>query len=126
MFEKKQPVIKAADLVAGFAAEKSGENIVIMDMSRVSGICDFFVVCSASSVVRAKTIAENVELKMKQEGHRVFHREGLKEGKWVLLDFGEIVLHIFQDETRKRYNLEDLWGDAPRRAYITEPDRRDS
>lgn len=108
--------IQMAEIAAASAQEKSADNVVIMDMSRVSGICDFFVVCSAASAVRAKTIAENIEAKMRENGHRILHREGVKEGRWILMDFGEIVAHIFLEDARKYYNLENLWGDAPRRA----------
>ena len=91
-----------------------------MDMSRVSGMCDFFVVCSASSSVRAKTIAENIESRMKRDhGLRLYHREGMLEAKWILLDFGDVVVHVFKEDIRKYYNLESLWGDAPRRHFKT-------
>ena len=114
--EVKRP-LDTAELIAGFASEKKADRILIMDMSRVSGVCDFFVVCSATSVVRAKTIAENIEEKMKSEGFRVSHREGVREGKWILLDYGDVITHIFIEDVRKRYDLESLWGDAPRRIF---------
>jgi len=106
-----------AEMIAALANEKKAENTVIMDMSRVSGICDYFVICSASSTTRAKTISENIEFQMKQHGQRISHREGLKESKWILLDYGDVIVHIFLDETRKYYSIESLWGDAPRRAF---------
>ena len=103
--------------MAYFANEKKADSIVIMDMSSVSSVCDYFVVCSATSSVRAKTIAENIDTKMKAAGDRATHREGHQEGKWILLDFGDVVAHIFQQETRNYYNIEQLWGDAPRRVF---------
>jgi ribosome-associated protein len=106
-----------AETVAGYAREKSAENVVILDMSRVSGICDSFVICSASSAVRAKTIAEHLERRMREDGRRLLHREGIRDGKWILLDFGDVVVHIFLDAIRQYYNLENLWGDAPRRLF---------
>lgn len=122
--EERDETIKLAESVAGFANEKNAEDVVIMDMSRVSGMCDFFVVSSATSNVRAKTIADNIEMRMKQLGHRLLHREGFTEGKWILLDFGSIIAHVFLEEIRKYYNLEHLWGDAPRRAYTSAPSAR--
>lgn len=93
-----------------------GEDIVIMDMRRISGVCDYFVIASATSQVRARTIAENVLQGMKKEGVKVFHREGIKDGQWILLDFGDVVFHVFQSERRAYYDLEHLWGDAPKRS----------
>jgi len=108
---------RMAEMIAALANEKKAEDVLIMDMSRVSGMCDYFVICSASSTTRAKAIAENIELEMKKHGHRISHREGMKEANWVLLDFGDIVVHIFLDEKRKYYSIESLWGDAPRRSF---------
>lgn len=121
MRRERQSSIKVADLVAHSACEKNAEHIVIMDMSKVSGICDFFVICSTSSAIRSKTVAENIESKMKQSGLPLLHREGLQDGRWILLDFGGIVAHIFQEEARKYYSLETLWGDAPRRFWSQTP-----
>jgi len=87
---------------------------VIMKMNEVSGLCDYFVICSASSNIRAKTIAEHVRMELKQRGQSILHSEGIKEGSWIVLDFGDVVVHIFQSDIRQYYNLEQLWGDAPR------------
>ena len=124
MEESNRPT-RTAELIAGYAAEKSAENVVILDMSRVSGICDFFVICSASSSVRAKTIAENIEVRMRSGGQRPIHRDGQKEGKWIVIDFGDVVAHVFLEETRKYYNLENLWGDAPHRQFHAHPALKD-
>ncbi len=123
--EESKKIARTADLVAEFASEKKAENVVILDMSRVSGICDFFVICSASSSVRAKTIAENIEVGMRKEGHRPLRRDGHREGKWIVIDFGDVVAHVFVDETRKYYNLENLWGDAPHRQFHSHHSRED-
>ena len=88
-----------------------------MDMSRVSGLCDRFVVCDASSKVRAKTIAEHVQLTLKKLGHPAIHRDGMREGDWIVLDFGDVIIHIFLTEMRHYYSLEELWGDAPHRKH---------
>ena len=86
-------------------------------MARISGMCDYFVICSATSKIRARTIAEHVEDEMRDDGVRVNHRDGLKDSDWVILDFSDIVLHVFVGDTRKRYDLESLWGDAPRHLF---------
>jgi len=107
--------LQTAQTIAKLAGEKKGEGIVILDMRRVSGLCDYFVICEAASRVRAKTIAEHIQDGLKREGSRAVHREGLQEGAWIILDFSDVIVHIFQPEVRRHYNLEELWGDAPRR-----------
>lgn len=86
-----------------------------MHLLERSNICDYFVVMSASSTVRVKTIAERIEEKMSEEDYEPNHREGLQEAMWVLLDYGDVIVHIFYHETRQFYDLENLWGDAPRK-----------
>ena len=88
-----------------------------MDMGEKSGIADHFIVMSAPSTVRVKAIVEHIENELEAAGLRLFHKEGLKEALWVLLDCGEIVVHVFHHETRVFYSLESLWGDVPRRNY---------
>jgi ribosome-associated protein len=89
-----------------------------MDMKDRSTFCDYFVVMSAPSSVRVKAIVDSIEKAMENEGFRTRHREGYAESAWVLLDYGEVVAHIFYHETRKFYDLENLWGDAPKRSYF--------
>ena len=88
-----------------------------MDMGQKSTICNFFVVMSAPSSVRVKAIADAFDEKMKEEGLRPRHKEGYAEALWVLLDYGDVVAHVFYHDTRKFYNLEHLWGDVPRKKY---------
>lgn len=111
--------MKTAEHMARLALEKKAENVVVLDMSRISGMCDQFVICSASSKTRARAIAEHIEQEMKSDGVRIVHRDGIKESDWIVLDFSDVVVHIFIAELRKYYDLESLWGDAPRRV-ITE------
>lgn len=89
-----------------------------MDMRPKSAWCSFFVVMSGSSTVRVKTLADTLEEKLESEGHRLFRKEGYADGVWVLLDFGDVVAHIFHEETRKFYDLERLWGDAHQKMYL--------
>ncbi len=108
--------------MARLALERKAENVLILDMTRVSGLCDYFVICSASSKTRGRTIAEHIELEMKKDGNAIVHRDGLKESDWIVLDYSDIVVHIFLSELRKYYDLESLWGDAPRRAIVDAPE----
>lgn len=85
-----------------------------MDMRHRSNICEFFVVMSAPSTVRVKTIVDHIEETMEKEGSPALHKEGVDAALWVLLDFGSLVVHVFQEDTRLFYGLEQLWGDAPK------------
>jgi ribosome-associated protein len=108
---------KKITLICDAASERKAQDIVVMDMGEKSSIAEHFIVMSAPSLVRVKAIVEHVEAHLEKAGLRLFHREGLKEALWVLLDYGEIVVHVFYHETRRFYSLESLWGDAPRRNY---------
>lgn len=88
-----------------------------MEMGDKSSIGEFFVVMDAPSTVRVRAIVDHIEAELEKAGHRVVHKEGLKEAVWVLLDYGEVIVHVFYHETRRFYSLESLWGDAPRKAY---------
>ena len=101
-------------LVAELAKAKLAEDIVILDMRKVSSITDFFVIASASSTKRCQTIADNIESGLSEKQEHVYKIEGYREGLWVLVDSFDVVVHIFYGDTRKFYNLEGLWGDAPR------------
>ena len=101
-------------LVAELAKAKLAEDIVILDMRKVSSITDFFVIASASSTKRCQSIAENIEAGLSEKNKSVSKIEGYQEGLWVLVDAYEVVAHVFYRDIRKFYNLEGLWGDAPR------------
>ncbi|MFA5389757.1 MAG: ribosome silencing factor [Candidatus Omnitrophota bacterium] len=101
-------------LVAELAKQKLAEDIVILDMRKMSNVTDFFVIASASSTKRCQTIAENIETGLSEKQERVSRIEGYREGIWALLDAYDVVAHIFYGESRTFYNLEGLWGDAPR------------
>ena len=106
------------NLICEAAYDRKAEEIVIIEMQQKSSICDFFIVMSAPSSVRVKAIVDHIEDTMKKHDMPVRHREGLQEGMWVLLDFGQVVVHVFYHEKRKFYDLENLWGDAKKRNYI--------
>jgi ribosome-associated protein len=98
-------------------AEKKGKQIVMIELAGVSLITDYFIVCSGNSRTQTQAIADNVEEKMKKAGFSLGRREGYAEGRWILLDYGVVIVHIFQEEDRQFYNLERLWGDAPKINY---------
>lgn len=84
-----------------------------MDMRKVSAFCDYFIVMSANNPRQIKAISDDLEETLEDKEIRLWHREGDKEAKWLLLDFGDCVVHLFDSETRRFYDLEGLWGDAP-------------
>ena len=106
---------RRAHLAGEAAATKLGTDIVLLDVSEILQIVDWFVIVGASNVRQVRTIADEVEAAMKSaDGAGPVRSEGLDDGRWVLLDFGDVVVHIFLDEVRAFYNLERLWGDVPR------------
>jgi ribosome-associated protein len=101
-------------LIIGMAAdEKKAEDILIMDMQDVTVITDYFMICTGRSGIQVQAIVDNIEERVEEAGIRVNHREGYREAKWVLLDYGSVIVHVFQAEDRIFFDLERLWADAP-------------
>jgi ribosome-associated protein len=95
------------------ALGKKAEDLVLLDVQAISTIGEYFLICSGNSTTQLSTITEAIEAALKVEGVRVSHREGVPESGWVLLDYGDVIMHVFLPETRRFYALERLWGDAP-------------
>ena len=108
---------RLATTVAAHAADKKGSDIVVLDLREVAGYTDFFVIVSGTSDRQAKAIHDRIHQGMKNE-HGVLPRrvEGLGESRWILMDYLDVVVHIFTPEAREFYRLEQLWGEAPKRA----------
>jgi ribosome-associated protein len=103
-----------ARTAAQAASAKGGEETVIIEVGAVLAITDAFVITSGRNTRQVKTIAEEVEARLKADGGIAPLRvEGVGDSQWVLLDYGDLVVHIFQEEPRRFYSLERLWGDAP-------------
>lgn len=94
--------------------EKKAVEITVLDLHAITSICDYFIICTAESTPQIKAIYEHVEAELKQENTRVWHIEGTRNLQWVLMDFVDVVVHIFLPEVREFYSLERLWNDAPR------------
>ena len=109
--QEKCRVIEAA------ADEKKARDIVQMDMVGLMSTNDYFIICSANTATQVRAIADNIEEKMEEAGVNFLHKEGYREGEWVLLDYGDTVAHIFQQDAREYYALERLWGDAALTPY---------
>jgi len=110
--------LKKAKLIADAAASKKAEDIVIMNMKAVSNIADYFVIMSASSTRRAKTISSEIEEALRKIGIKYWHIEGKREALWVLVDYGDVIVHIFYNKMREFYNLERLWHEAPKERFL--------
>jgi ribosome-associated protein len=109
-----------AVVAARAAAEKQAEDIVVLDVHELIVITDFFVICSGTSDRQVKTVVEEVEKELRERGLRPVRREGEQEARWVLLDYVDVVVHVFAEEERDYYDLERLWRDAPRVAWAGE------
>lgn len=112
--------LEAAQLCAEAAEDKKALNILILDLRGLTYITDYFVICSGSNTTQVGAIADNVAQVLAKAGIRPSHVEGESEASWVLMDYGDVVVHVFEEQARIYYSLEKLWGDAPR---IPHPDR---
>lgn len=100
--EKAQLAVKALD-------DKKGRDIVVIDVAEHTSIADKFVLCSCTSSTQVKACADNAEYMLKEAGESLHHMEGYAGGNWVLLDFGDVVVHVMTDETREFYDIERLY-----------------
>jgi ribosome-associated protein len=104
--------LKLLRAAAAAAAAKRAHDPVALDLRGLAGVADYFLICSGASEVQVKAIAEAVEEKLQEQGAGPWHVEGLSGRRWVLLDYVEVVVHVFHAKTREYYLLERLWGDA--------------
>jgi ribosome-associated protein len=105
-------------VIAALAADKKANDIVALDLRGVAGYTDFFLVCSGNTDRQAKAIHDGIHLGLKRD-HSLLPRrvEGLSEARWVLMDYLDVVVHVFTPETRDFYRLDALWGDVPRHDF---------
>ena len=94
--------------------DKKGEDIVMIDISQVSVLADYFVICSAGNDSQIQALVDNVDEKMHENGYQIRQQEGRNSGTWVLLDYGDVIVHIFERVNRSFYNLERIWNDGRR------------
>jgi ribosome-associated protein len=110
--EAELPATEVLRVAANAAASKKATDMVGLDLTALEGVADYFLICSGSSEPQVKAIAEEVEDKLREAGARAWHVEGREGRRWVLLDFVDVVVHVFHEKTREYYLLERLWGDA--------------
>jgi len=109
------------DRAAELAMQRKAEDVLALDLRGISTATDFFLLATGNSDIQVRAISENVIDELKKEGVRPEHVEGLQGGRWVLIDYIDTVVHVFHPSAREFYQLEELWGDAPRRAYDPDP-----
>ena len=114
------PTAAASELaqsVTRLASDRKAADILVLDLTERSSVTDYFVLCTGRSDVQVQAICERVTQGLREEGVRLLSSEGVENGLWALLDYGDVVVHVFQKDTRKLYDLERLWAGAPRWTY---------
>ena len=112
--------LEIAGIGADAALDRRANNVVILDLQGLSSVADFFVVCSGNSDTHAEGIANIIKEKLDEHSVKLWHREGGRRASWILLDYIDVIVHIFTEDAREFYGLERLWGDAPRTEYDEE------
>jgi len=112
--KKKDSSAELVDAIILAIQEKKGKEIVCLNLTKIhNAISDYFIVCEGNSTTQVSAIADSVEYEVKKQlGDRPYHSEGYQNAEWILLDYVNVVVHVFQKETRDFYNLEALWADA--------------
>jgi len=103
---------RIAALIRALAEDKKAEDLVVLDISKLSSLTHYFIIAHGNSDRHVRALAEHIMDEMKKKKIPALHVEGLREGKWILLDFGSVIAHIFYKDTREFYGLERLWGEA--------------
>jgi ribosome-associated protein len=106
--QAKRLALKAAKV----ADDKKGYKIIVLDLRALTDIADYFVICSGDSDTHTRAISDHIIEELKQQKEKYWHREGYDNGEWILLDYGTVVIHVFENSSREFYDLERLWGDA--------------
>lgn len=104
-----------AEQIIRLAQDKKGKQIVLMDISKLSSFADYFVIMTGESGVQIKALADHIDEELRREGIYLYSKEGYEQQSWVVLDYVDVVVHIFNHESREFYNIERLWADAKMR-----------
>ena len=99
--------------IVAILSKRKTENIKVLDISSLTTIADYFVICNGNSTTQIKSLADEVEEKLKEVDITPYSKEGFSDASWVLLDYSTVVVHIFNPEKRDFYSIESLWSDAP-------------
>jgi ribosome-associated protein len=115
--------LEHAQLAARIAEDNRAKEIVVLDLRQATPLLDFFVIATANSRRQSHAIASEIDAEMKKLGERKLGLEGSEEGRWILIDYGDFVVHIFSAEGRSYYALEEIWGDAPQLEWKSDEPR---
>ncbi len=105
--EEKVKIIRSA------IEDKKGRDIKILDLRELSAVCDVFVICSVDIPLQARAVADEIDYRLSREGEYPISIEGYEGSEWVLMDYGDVVVHVFTESARLFYDLDRLWADAP-------------
>lgn len=112
--------LEKAKKIGKLLDDKKGSNVTILKVSGITSITDYYVIVTASNTIHAKSLCDDVEEMLKKENEQPKNIEGYQSAMWILMDYQNVIVHIFYDETRKFYDLERLWADAERISIDTE------
>jgi ribosome-associated protein len=112
-----------AHKIAHLGLEKKGKQVAVLDLNELTSFSDYFVIISGESDAQIKAIYEHIIKNLGQENIKMYHQEGLQNLRWVLLDYVDVIVHIFRPESREFYGLERLWGDAKMELLLEEDGR---
>ncbi len=110
----ESPAYALAERAVWHLLEKTGQDLTILDLRGLSDVCDFYVLCTGNSGIQVSALAKHVHNSLVATGHKSKGLEGMNDGRWALLDYFDVVIHIFKADAREYFNLERLWGDAQR------------
>ena len=113
--------LEHAKLAAKIAEDGRAKDVLVLDLRKATPLLDYFVIATAASRRQANAIASDVDAEMKKRGEHKLGMEGVEEGSWILIDYGDFVVHIFSGEGRTYYALEEIWGDAPQVEWRDRP-----
>ena len=123
MKRKKDDTKKRVILCVNAALEKKAKNIIILNMQKVTSFADYSIVCSGTSDRQVQSIAQAIEENMKKNGFLPLGIEGERTAQWILMDYADIIVHVFYEPVRDFYDMERLWSDAPRMEIDNDADR---
>lgn len=101
-----------ANLAVAVLKDKRARDIRLLDIAEITTLADYFIIATGTSTTHVQSLADEIVYKLTEAGHKLHHKEGFRNGRWILVDYGNIVVHVFHDEERKYYNLEKIWVDA--------------